>query len=122
MNLESFQEVAQTLLQNGSFDRAEDIYIYLTTLCPTNTSGWIGLGMARYYKGNTDQASYAFDIAIKLGDVSITPLLWKIECFLKIGLLEEAKHLLHHVEALKMPMTLSNAQHVKQLQHIIGSI
>lgn len=119
MNFDSLQEVAQTFVKNGLFNRAEDIYSLITTLHPADTSGWIGLGISRYSVGNTKSALLAFDIAIKLGCTSITPLLWKIECFLKSGLRDEAKELFSQISHSHQQISNSDSLHLKQMQHIL---
>lgn len=119
MNFESLQEVAQAFVKNGLFDKAEDIYSFVTTLYPANTSGWIGLGISRYFIGNINNAILAFDIAIKLGNNSITPFLWKIECFLKSGLRDKARALFSELELSKSYTTVSDSLHLKQMKHIL---
>lgn len=93
MSYESLQEIANTFLKNGHFDRAEDVYTFVTILSPSNVAGWLGLGIARYCLENVPGAKQALDIAVKLDSNRITALLWKIECFIKEGHLNEATNL-----------------------------
>lgn len=119
MNFESLQEVAQNFVKNGLFDRAEDIYSFVTTLYPANTSGWIGLGISRYFTGNITSALIAFDIACKIGPSSTTPLIWKIECFLKNGFIAEAKELLHELNRAENDLSDTDLLHIAQMNHIV---
>lgn len=114
----SVKEQAEALLRNGSYEQAEALYSIITIADPSDEISWIRLGITRYFLNEWDKAESAFDIAIKLHNKDVLPLLWKIECLLKKNMKEEALTLFSKVQ-MKETTDKEIKIHIKQLEHIL---
>lgn len=109
---------AQLFLQNGHYQQAEAFCTLLTISSPAEGAAWMGVGIARFFQGSIERAKEAFDIALHLQKGSLSPLLWKIECLLKLEEKLQAVHLFTTI--CKETDNEQEKEHIRQLETILG--
>lgn len=110
---------AQLFLQNGNYQQAEAFCTLLTVVSPADGAAWMGVGIARFCQGYIERAKEAFEIALHIQRESLSPLLWKIECLLKLEEKEQAVHLFTHIH--KETKCEYEREHIRQLETILGA-
>jgi len=85
-------QIGRKLLECERFEESEAIFQLMIILAPEVLDFWFGLGMSLEGMGKFDKALSAFDQAFEASDKRHPlPILFRVECFRKQSLLQEAR-------------------------------
>lgn len=96
-HLEKSYDYVQDIFEQGLYEEASDICLFLTRLAPEERAFWVALGMCEQLKGDHKASAIAYTSALELGNKDLTPALYAAVCLVHHNKRDLAYKLLNEV-------------------------
>lgn len=96
-HLEKAYDYVQDIFDQGLYEEASDICLFLTRLAPNERAFWVALGMCEQLKGDHKASALAYSTALELGNQDFYPALYAAICLVHHNKRDLAYKLLNEV-------------------------